>query len=282
MTVLLINPPYRISAPFHYDHYEQIDPPRNLAIIAAWLEQRNIEVEVLDTTVLEMSFDDIEREIRRRQPAIVGITNRSTSTFPMVERTAQLVKQVNQATPVIVGGTYVSWMPLEAIKRCADIDYLIVGEGDVQGPKLIQRLLDGQAVTDITGIVYRDTKDPGKIHRTPPAALIENLDDVPFPAYHLVPIEKYVERGERYIMSLTRGCIFHCEYCTSSFERGRVRSHGTDKLIKEIVWAYEQGFRYFYFFDDILTVDRKKAMELCEAIVATGLKFNWHCLTRTE
>lgn len=280
--VLLINPPYRIAPPFHYDHYEQIDPPRNLAIIAAWLEQRGIAVEILDATVLEMSFDDIEAELRRRRPAVVGITNRSTSTFPMVERTAAIVKALDPATPVVVGGTYVSWMPKEAIQRCPEIDYLIVGEGDVQGPELIQRLLDGAPAHEVPGIVHRDPEDPSKIHRTPPAQVIQHLDDVPFPAYHLVPIEAYVRRGERYILSLTRGCIFHCEYCTSSFERGRVRNHGVDKLIEEIVWAHDQGFRYFYFFDDILTVDRKLAVALCEAIIATGLDFNWHCLTRTE
>ncbi len=280
--VLLINPPYRIAPPFIYDHYEQIDPPRNLAIIAAWLERRDITVEILDTTVLEMSFDDIADALRARQPKVVGITNRSTSTFPMVEQTARLVKDIHPKVPIVVGGTYVSWMPMEAIERCAHIDYLIVGEGDVAGPELIDRLLGSKPISDVKGIVYRDTADPRKFHRTPPAPLIETLDDVPFPAYHLVPIDKYVARGERYILSLTRGCIFHCEYCTSSFERGRVRSHGVKTLVDEIVWAYGKGFRYFYFFDDILTVDRKLAMDLCQAIIDTGLSFNWHCLTRTE
>ncbi|WP_413205784.1 B12-binding domain-containing radical SAM protein [Rhodospirillum sp. A1_3_36] len=280
--VLLVNPPYRLVPPFTYDQYEQIDPPRNLAILAAWLEKRGISVAILDATILEMSFEDMERDIRRLAPRVVGITNRSTSTFPMVERTAGLVKEIDPTIPVVVGGTYVSWMPLEAIRRCDDIDYLVVGEGDRQGPDLFECLLSGRSPDGIPGLVLRDPLDRDKVRQTPPGPVVETLAEVPFPAYHLVPLEKYVARGERYILSLTRGCIFRCEYCTSSFERGRVRFHAIADLIAEVTWAYDQGFRYFYFYDDILTVDRKKAVILCEELIATNLPIKWHCLTRTE
>ncbi|WP_168220315.1 B12-binding domain-containing radical SAM protein [Azospirillum thermophilum] len=280
--ILLINPPYRMVPPFTYDRYEQIDPPRNLAILAAWLEASGVSVEILDAPVLEMSFDDIAQMIRQRRPRIIGITNRSTSTFPMVQRVASIAKAVSPEAPVIVGGTYVSWMPEEALSNCRDIDYLVIGEGDIQTPELVTRLLDGRSVHDIAGLAYRDPSSPQHIKRTPPARVVEDLDQIPFPAYHLVPIEKYVGRGERYILSLTRGCIFHCEYCTSSFERGRVRSHSVAKVMSELRWAYEKGFRYFYFFDDILTVDRERIVELCDAIIGSGLSFPWHCLTRSE
>lgn len=280
--ILLINPPYRMVAPFTYDRYEQIDPPRNLAILAAWLEASGVRVEILDAPVLEWSFDDIAQAIRERRPRIIGITNRSTSTFPMVQRVASMAKVIAPETPVIAGGTYVSWLPEEALGTCRDIDYLVVGEGDTQTPELVTRLLAGRSVHDIAGLAYRDPQSPKRIIRTPPARVVETLDEIPFPAYHLVPIEKYVVRGERYILSLTRGCVFHCEYCTSSFERGRVRSHSVATVMSELRWAYEKGFRYFYFFDDILTVDRDRIVELCDAIIDSGLAFPWHCLTRSE
>lgn len=280
--VLLINPPYRICPPFTYDHYEQIDLPRNLGIIGAWLERAGISVGILESTIEEMSFEDIEAEIRSRRPKVVGITNRSTSTYPMVEKTAQIVKAIDHRVPVIVGGTYVSWLPEEAMQKCTAVDYVTVGEADVSAPELVRRLLAGEDPTTVRGIAYRDPDDPATILRTPSALLIENLDDVPVPAYHLVPISKYVKRKERYLLSFTRGCLFRCEYCTSSYERGRIRFHSVDRIVQEFSLAYEYGFKYFYFYDDIFTADRNRVLDLCRNIVNSGMRFSWHCLARTE
>lgn len=277
LDVLLINPPFRLVPPFKYSF---IDPPRNLTVIAAWLEKQGISVKILDLAILELPFEEIGAAIRRERPRVVGISNRSTYNFPMVRRAAQEVKAVEQQVPVIVGGTYVSWMPAEALQRAPEIDYVIVGEGDISGPELIRTLLDGKEPGQVRGIGLRDPQ--GTPVLTPSGQVIEDLDQVPFPANHLLPIQRYVERQERYILSLGRGCIYQCAYCTSSYVRGRVRNRSVANMMEEIRSAYELGFRYFYFFDDILTINRPLIMELCEAICRSGMSFQWHCMTRTE
>lgn len=277
LDVLLINPPFRMAPPFKYT---MIDPPRNLTIIAAWLERQGISVKIFDMGVLELPFEEIGPAIRRERPRIVGISNRSTYNFPMVRRTAQEVKAVQPDTPVVVGGTYVTWMPDEALQKAPEIDYVVVGEGDISGPELMRTILEGGDPSQVRGIAYRNAQ--GAVVLTPEAELIEDLDQVPFPANHLLPIERYVERQERYILSLGRGCLYRCAYCTSSFVRGRMRYRSVPNMMAEIRSAYDLGFRYFYFFDDIFTVNRVLVMELCDAICESGLSFEWHCMTRTE
>lgn len=277
LDVLLINPPFRMVPPFKYT---MIDPPRNLTIIAAWLEQQEISVKILDLAILELPFEEIGAAIHRERPRIVGISNRCTYNFPMVRRTANEVKAVQPDIPIVVGGTYVSWMPVEALQTAPEIDYVVVGEGDISGPELMSSLLNGGQPHEVRGIAFRDSQ--GEVVLTPSAEIIEELDQVPFPANHLLPIERYVERQERYVISLTRGCPHHCEYCTSSFVRGRVRYRSLPNVMEEIRSAYDLGFRYFYFFDDIFTTDRQLVMDLCEAICQSGMSFRWHCMTRPE
>ncbi len=279
--VLLINPPYRMNPPYTHDPSEMIDPPRNLGIIAAQLVQLDISVRIVDCPIMEYGFEDLDREIAESAPRIVGITNRAVSTFPMVERIAAQVKAHNRDIPVVCGGTYVSWMPREAVAKCHDIDYVVIGEGEAVVPELFGALLEGLDGKSIPGIAYFD-HEKGEPVTTCAARIIEDLDAIPYPAYRLLPIERYVERGERYGLSLTRGCIFKCEYCTSSWVRGSVRKRSVANIMPEIRNAYEMGFRYFYFFDDIFPVDRQLVMDLCQAIVDSDMKFGWHCLSRTE
>lgn len=275
--VLLINPPFRMAPPFKY---LMIDPPRNLTTIAAWLEQRGISVKIFDMGILELPFEEVGPAMRRECPRVVGISNRSAYNFPMVERVAREVKAVRPDAPVVVGGTYVSWMPEEALQTAPGIDYVIVGEGDISGPELIGALLNGGQPDQVRGIAFRNAQ--GEVALTPAAEIVENLDRVPLPANHLLPIERYVERQERYILSLSRGCVYNCAYCTSSFVRGQIRYRSVPNVMEEIRSAYDLGFRYFYFFDDTFTINRPLVVELCEAICQSGMSFQWHCMTRTE
>ena len=279
--VLLINPPYRMTPPYGHDPFEMIDPPRNIAIVAAQLVQLGFRVRIVDCPILEYGFEELNHEIAECAPRLVGITNRATSTFPIVARVAGLVKKYNSGVPVVCGGTYVSWMPLEAVSKCHDIDYVVVGEGEVAGPELICTLLEDGDGRLVKGVAYFE-RDLERSIKTDAADIIDDLDSIPYPAYDLLPIERYVARGERYGLSLTRGCIFTCEYCTSSWVRGHIRKRSIDNVMPEIINAYNMGFRYFYFFDDILPVDRQLTIDLCHAIIGSGLKIGWHCLSRTE
>ena len=216
--VLLINPPFRLVPPFKY---KLIDPPRNLALLAAVLRENGNSVSIVDMPILEMCFEDIIPIIKSKEPKVIGILNRSTYSFPIVCKLAALIKEVDNSIPIVAGGTYVSFAPEDALNSCENIDYVVIGEGEVPMRSLVDAIINNTEVSNVPNIAFRDNnKQPILSPKMPP---IEDLGTIPLPAIDLLPIDLYVERKERYILDISRGCSNSCPYCTSSFTKKSIR-----------------------------------------------------------
>ena len=242
MKVLFINPPYRLYPPFEYT---LCDPPRNLTLLAAILKKEH-QVEILDMPILGKDFESAKKYVEDSDFSVIGIANRATYSFPMVKKIAEDIKSVADV-PVVVGGTYVSFAPREAMGLCSDIDYVIVGEGEYSTPALLDHLQGNIPISEVGGIAYRHD---GEIKINPNKKSVENLDDLPMPANELLPLDLYIERNQRYILEASRGCLYRCFYCTSSYNK-TLRSRSVENILKEISWAHNRGFRRFYFIDII-------------------------------
>lgn len=275
MDVLLINPPHRLYEPYEY---QLLMPPLNLTIVAAVLRNYGIESHILDMPILSLGPADLMPLLKQWKPRVIGIANRSTYSWPIVKQIAYIAKKYSDRVPIVSGGTFVSWCPDIALSLDSPIDTVVVGESELTVPQIFQRLLKSDPLDGLAGVAFR--RDD-KIVQGERAPVLDDLDKLPMPANNLLPIDKYIKRGEMYLTFLGRGCPFSCDYCTSSWEK-RVRHRSVVHVMQEVTQAYEYGFRRFYFCDDIFTLKRELVVHLCESIRQDFTNITWQCMSRIE
>ena len=281
MNVALINPP----AP-HIEASSVLGitvPPLGLAYLAAVLERGGHSVRIIDAQALGILLPQIKREIERDQPDIVGVT----STTPTMREALAIVEATKEACPgaiTVVGGPHVTFLPAETLRECPQLDVVCVGEGERTMHELTQTIERKASLANVRGIVYRSGDH---IVKTPPQPLIDDLDSLPFPARHLLPMDRYTILGKKSLIGhimTSRGCPFNCTFCASSLLfgkrfRGRSPKNVVDE-IEQVVSKYNPGS--IEFSDDEFTLDRKRAEDICEEIKRRGLGILWACSSRVD
>ena len=261
-------------------------PPLGLAWIAAVLENDGHEVSIIDSPTLSLSVDDFIRRIKAFKPDLVGFTA-ITPTIYKAYSAARIVKQIYPDIPVIIGGPHVTFMYEEALSK-PYIDVVICGEGEYTTLELVNKVekygFRHDILKDIRGIAYRYN---GKIIVTKARPLIKNLDDLPKPARHLLPIDRYTLLDKPikvfHIMA-SRGCPYGCIYCSTSYFWGRkVRFRNVDLIIDEIRDAVEKyKIRNIVFTDDELTINKKWIFKLCNKIRREKLDISFGAGSRVD
>jgi magnesium-protoporphyrin IX monomethyl ester (oxidative) cyclase len=295
MKVLLVNPPL-----IYFPGSTRVLPglPLGLLYVAAVLEKRGYhEVEILDTLTegsgpsgsegvihYGMAWDEIREEIARRRPDVVGITSPYTTQIDNAVKIAGIVKQIDKKILTIVGGPHASVRPVEVLKDASDIDIAVIGEGEYTMPEILEYYLGKKNIDEIPGIAYR--KD-GEIVLGPYREFIKDLDALPFPAYHLVDMEKYLDprgaryRGTRYLreisMITSRGCPFNCVFCSIHLHMGRTwRAHSSEYVVAHIEHVINKyGVRHIHFEDDNLTLNARRFTGILDGVIGKGLRFIW-------
>jgi radical SAM superfamily enzyme YgiQ (UPF0313 family) len=155
-------------------------------------------------------------------------------------------------------------------------------EGENTFLELVQRLEAGKSFGDVLGITYR--KD-GKTVKTKDRPYIEDLDSLPYPAFHLFPLKQFNKYGNIIFPVMTsRGCVFWCEFCTAVRMFGRkYRMRSPKNVVDEIEYLYKKyGEKQYTFYDDAFTVDQARTKEICNEILRRGLNIKWDCETRVD
>jgi len=263
---------------FSYDPatWKQLNHPIGLMNIAAYLRSNyQYEAKIEDIRLHGNDRFDLESAIRAYAPDVVGISA-LTHESDAVSWIAGCVKRVNANTPVLLGGPHATAYPEKAVET-PGVDYLIVGEGEIVAGRLIERLLNQRNVSDIQGIVY---KKDNQVVSTGRGSFIEDLNDLPMPAYDLIPIEAYgnfarmsrTGSGKYMCIFSSRGCPYHCIYCHNIF--GKVfRARSAENLFNEIKHLYDTyKIRDFEIMDDIFNLDRKRMIDFCDRIINSGIK----------
>jgi radical SAM superfamily enzyme YgiQ (UPF0313 family) len=262
-------------------------PPLGLAYVAAALEKAGYQVEVLDNYLIKKTDDELKQMVARLQPEIVGITCGS-ATYQRCLETARAVKEVLPTCRVVVGGWHATYAP-ESLMEHSEIDYVVMGEGEEAITKLASAVTkneDGQAASTIAGVVYRKN---GQIIKNAPT-FISNLDKVPFPARHLLPMEQYGRKIEFLdvepvdIMSVTRGCPYSCAYCDIEKLWGKqCRIFSPRKIVDEIKHLVDNfGSKGVYFISDNFTIRKKETLEFCGLMKKEKMDVQWVCDTRAD
>jgi radical SAM superfamily enzyme YgiQ (UPF0313 family) len=187
--ILLINPHLPAESPWGLS---KMLPPLGLTYIAAALEKEGFEVKILDNYLFKKSISHLKFLIEKFNPEITGISCNSVTYKNCIE-IARAVKEAVPKSKVVVGGPHPTYMP-ESMLRYKEVDFAVMGEGELAMVELAKRVIDGDNsnFTEVPGIAYRHN---GKIVKNPPR-FIDDLDSIPIPARHLIPLSKYDRRIE--------------------------------------------------------------------------------------
>jgi anaerobic magnesium-protoporphyrin IX monomethyl ester cyclase len=274
--VALVNPP-ALAGVFHHHPYL----PMGLAYLAAVLEEKGSEVLVLDCIASGVDQTQLKQKLAEFNPNVVGIS----SMTPMVLSTMMAAKGAKEACPnatVVLGGPHATFMDKEILQNEPSVDIIVRGEGEFTLSELAQRIVNGVGLNSADGISYRHQ---GQIVQNPTRPYIQNLDDLPYPAYKHFPLEKYRLFGKLFFPVITsRGCPFQCNFCTTSRILGkqyRVRSPKNIGHELELL-KREYSADSFTFYDDTLTLDKKRLYDICDEIKSRRINIPWDCQTRVD
>lgn len=281
MKVLFVNPPQTASK---YKFMGVIAPPLGIAYMAGVLQENHIDVEILDASAEDMDFKDVEKELLKRKPDLVALTA-LTPTIGRALETAQVVKETLPDSIVVIGGYHPTFNFIETLED-ENVDIVIRGEGEYIMLNLVQALENQSSLHDVKGIVFED-KNSKEIVVNPEAPLIQNLDELPFPALNLLPMKKYrlLDMDTHMTtMITTRGCPMQCSFCSSAAMHGKkIRERSVENIVDEIEYLKTNyDIDTIAFMDDTFTLKKRKVMAICDEILKRNIEIMWGCTSRVD
>ena len=261
-------------------------PPIGLMYVAAALEKAGFEVQMLDNYLMKKSTGEIKQLVTNLNPQIVGITCGS-ATYTRCIETAKAIKQAQPNCKIVVGGWHASYMP-DSLLANPEIDYVVMGEGERAITQLATAITNGNelAAATIPGV---SCKRNGESIKNQPK-FIENMDEIPYPARHLLPLELYdrtiefLDAKPADVLSISRGCVFNCDFCETRKLWGNIcRAFSPKRVIGEIQDLMSRyGTKGIYFINDNFTLRQKETTELCNLMIENKLDLEWVCDTRVD
>ena len=255
-----------------------------MGYIASVLEQKGHDVKILDASLEKKDIDEVLAEIETYSPDLVG----AMVYTALYAQAKEILKRVKREFPQIVtvaGGPHVTVLPEETL-RDMDPDYIVVGEGEITILELVATLESQGDAGDIAGV---GSIKNGVVKVNSRRDFIADLDEIPFPARHLMKIKEYDEAHAKVFPSktailATRGCPFDCGFCSNaSLWKRKYRRRSSQSIVKEMIDIYNNfAIKYIQFSDDLFTANKAWVAELCREIVNTGIDFTWNCASRVD
>lgn len=293
LKIVLVNAPltkHQLQGDF--EDVANVLPPLGIGYVAAVLEREGFKPQILDALVLGMGVEETIEELVKGKPDIVAFT----STVIFITATRQIAEGVKKALPnslVVLGGPHISALPEETMQhKCFDLG--VLGEGEftfleiakkyAQTPGLVK---DTKTLNGIKGVIFRNR---GKLVKAVPRSLIQDLDSLPFPAWHLYPpLKKYspvaasCKKHPYMHMMSSRGCPYQCIFCDGKVFGKSARLRTPKNVVDEIEAIIDfYGAKEIRFFDDTFTIDRQRAMDICNEILKRKLDIVWTAITRVN
>lgn len=271
MRILLINPYYPIS--------ETPSPPLGLAYLGAALEQAGAQVKILDYVVFPCTQSGLETEVRHFKPHIAGATA-VTMTFDHARQVLTDIKTIDPEILTVMGGPHVTFRAFETLKEVPKLDVIVLGEGELTFVDLIHAVRNAQRLDRVSGIVFRTGSDMTTTSKRP---FIHNLDILPLPARHLLPLGRYRTLSLPGTLTTSRGCPFRCIFCVGRKMGGaKVRYHSADRVAAEMAYLAERKFHHLNIADDLFTANSVHCLAVCEVILRNHLRVNWTAFARVD
>ena len=268
---LLVNPYYPIS--------ETPSPPLGLAFLGGALEAAGIEVELLDLVVYPYSREMLKQVLGRFEPHFVGFTA-VTMNVEHALAAARDVKAVSPGTLTVMGGPHVTFCAEDTLQAVPELDLVVLGEGEETIVELARAPRNSQAWDNIKGLVYRDGS---QTRFTAPRPFIKDIDALPAPARHLIPLGRYRALGLPISMTTSRGCPYGCIFCVGRKMVGaRVRYRDPVKVVDELAYLTTLDFNQINIADDLFTAAPSHCLAVCAEIISRDLHTQWTSFARVD
>jgi anaerobic magnesium-protoporphyrin IX monomethyl ester cyclase len=261
-------------------------PPLGILYLAAVLQEKGIEVSVLDQAAEGLTVKATARWVKTQNPDVVGF-----STFATSGRTAALVSQeVKKDNPnavVVFGNYYATFNPERVLLKYPSVDIIVRGEGERTVLGLADCIQHNGRLKDVLGISFRSENG---VVSTQDSPLIKDLDSVPFPDrslvrddYHSVMAGANVAPRKFTSIVSSRGCVYRCRFCScTQFARNRWRTRSVENTMKELLFLASRGYKQLIFVDDNFTANRKNVIRLCREMRKEKLDMEWICEGRVD
>jgi radical SAM superfamily enzyme YgiQ (UPF0313 family) len=265
--VLLIQPPVSFSARSIRNDIIPNCPHIGLLYLAAGIEKVGLKVNIIDAIDGLWTDTALMDFIIQHRPKIVGVSA-STMNMRGAVQLARMIKRHNKNTVVCLGGAHMTADP-EIVDRFECFDFGVVGQADITFPEVAQRIINYRQI--FRGVI--------------PSVLPSKLDELPFPARHLVDWGYYIKRRNLSANTVlaSRGCTFNCIFCSIPNILRKHCKRSAESIIEEMITAYEfNKLDTFVFSDDVFSLDKQHILSLCDALRRLKRKFKWAAQTRPD
>ncbi len=271
MKVAIIAPPYPLE--------EAPAPPLGVTYVAAAFEQAGADVRIFDYIVNRYTPEKLKEEMDRFKPDAVGATS-VTLNFPAAAEILCTAKRHRPDIVTLMGGPHVSFWEKGTLDTYPGIDLVVCGEAEKTIPELMPCLEDRKGWEKVRGIAFRSGKD---VVRTEPQELIADLNTLPLPARHLLPMSRYQALGYPVSIITGRGCPYACIFCQGRRMVGRkLRQRDPGKVVDEIEEILSYGINRINVADDLFASSRERVKAVCGEIQKRRLKFTWSAFARVN
>lgn len=261
-------------------------PYLGYAFLGAVLEQNGIEVEVIDCNFEELSFKDLTEKIEQRKPDLVGMGVYSTSSNSVI-RTVRIIKNLDNTIITVLGGPQVTALP-SLYAHDEDVDFVVIGEGEYTLLELVQELTrPSPGFNKIDGLAFMENNEYRQTH---PRALVENLDDLPMPAYHLLPMDIIQEKKESHFkcpficVVTSRGCAYKCHFCPQWRPyNGRYRARSPGLVVDELeLLSTKYNIEVVEFTENLMNSTSERMRDFVRLMLERKVKMKWGVVPRSD
>jgi len=283
LDAVLINPCLFKKKSNIWKRIDSCFPSLGLASIAGYARSKGFKVRIIDAPALRLSVEEFEKYLKFNsqyyQAKFIGFTA-TTSSVKNAYEMAKIAKRIYPQAKIVFGGVHATVLPEEVIKQ-EEVDIAVKGEGEIT----FNEVLSNRDLSEIKGIVF---KKRGQIIVNPPRERIGNLDELPFPAYDLLPMGRYYPAKGSYqrlpamSMLTSRGCPGRCTFCNKTLGEKMV-FRSADSLIEEIKGLIKDyGIRQIMFYDDTFTVYKENVRKFCRLLLEQKIGISWCCFSRVD
>jgi len=285
--IALLNCPYVLNEPF----FQQM-APLSLLYLGAYLEKIGHDVKIFNLDknmqvdgayLFTFNLPKLLEELNTFAPDMIGVTCPYSGRWPFAGRMVQWVKNYFPTIPVAIGGIHPTAFPEHCLST-SDADYVILGEGEHSTGQLLDCILGGNDVNDIDGVAF---KENGEIKVNVKTHFIDNLDELPFPAYHLLDMDEMKQqcakdrisrlKGLYFPLLTSRSCPNQCTYCNMFLAHGRKwRARSAENVLAEIQYLVDEyGINQFAIVDDNFSFSHKRTKAILSGIIERGLSIRF-------
>ena len=276
-----------VEANFPLMHGYEVVFPLGYACLGAILQREGYDVEYVFPTARHLSMQDVVNCISNADADLIGIGG-LLPHLPTVIKLVRMIRAVRHDIPIVLGGQMVTYTP-ELALRMTSADFGIVGEGEIALLKLVDCLENRKDYSEVPGLVF---KRDGQVISNGIGEIMP-LEQIPMPNWDDFPMDYYLFAGSRppmlsantgpkrvFTWMLSRGCPMKCNFCASgSKPRYKTITQSLSEL-QEIVDRFDPD--YITFVDNLFTPNKNYTIDLCEAFIANGFRFEFSVASRAN